>query len=77
MDKNLIVNETFFDTIKIKPRENMSEIKKRALEKQINLRYYEDGQHVRIKKTPYWVDKEIHHIRLDQGWSGVGRDREI
>lgn len=46
---NKIMNENFFDTIKIKPNLSVAEIKKRAEEKKINLRYFDDGQHVRFK----------------------------
>lgn len=40
---NTITNQVFFDTLKIKPRMNLDEIKQRAKEKRINLRYYENG----------------------------------
>lgn len=43
---NQVVNETFFDTIKIKPNVPLSEIKQKAESKLINLRYFEDNQHV-------------------------------
>lgn len=40
---NTIENEIFFDTLKFKPQMSLNEIKQRAKEKRINLRYYEDG----------------------------------
>merc|ERR1712222_263078 len=40
---NTIQNEMFFDTIKVAPRLDLSEIKVRASEMEINLRYFEDG----------------------------------
>ena len=40
---NVIENEMFFDTIKINPRLSQQEIKLRAHEMQINLRYFNDG----------------------------------
>lgn len=40
---NTIENPMFFDTLKISPRLNMTEVKLRAQEKKINLRYFEDG----------------------------------
>jgi len=40
---NTIENPMFFDTLKISPRLNMSEVKIRAQEKKINLRYFDDG----------------------------------
>ena len=38
-----ILNEMFFDTLKVKPSCGVEDIKSRASEKQINLRYFEDG----------------------------------
>lgn len=40
---NEVTNEMFFDTIKVFPRLDQSEIRLRANEIKINLRYYEDG----------------------------------
>jgi len=40
---NIIENEVFFDTIKVSPRLDMSEIQTRASEQNINLRYFPDG----------------------------------
>jgi len=40
---NIIENPLFFDTIKVSPRLDASEIRIRAIEKQINLRYFPDG----------------------------------
>ncbi|CAF0851034.1 unnamed protein product [Rotaria sp. Silwood1] len=40
---NSIKNEIFFDTLKIKPIMSIDEIKQRAKEKRINLRYYDNG----------------------------------
>ena len=40
---NIIENEMFFDTIKVSSRLDISEIRTRAIEKEINLRYYPDG----------------------------------
>lgn len=42
-DNNMIPNSLFFDTLRIEPKLDPDEIKQRAAEKQINLRYYEDG----------------------------------
>lgn len=39
----MIPNSLFFDTLRIEPKLDPEEIKQRATEKQINLRYYEDG----------------------------------
>lgn len=44
-----MVNEIFFDTIKVKPKASVDEIRKRAVAKKINLRYFEDKQHVIMK----------------------------
>ena len=43
---NQVLNETFFDTLKVKPNASVDEIRGKALAKKINLRYYEDNQHV-------------------------------
>ena len=43
---NKIQNENFFDTIKIRPSLSIDQIKQRAEAKKINLRYFEDNQHV-------------------------------
>jgi glycine dehydrogenase len=40
---NTIENGLFFDTIKVAPRLSLSEIKVRAVEMEINLRYFADG----------------------------------
>jgi len=40
---NVIENPVFFDTIKVSPRLSQTEIKIRAHEAQINLRYFDDG----------------------------------
>ena len=42
-DGNSINNELFFDTLKVQIQMSLNEIKQRAKEKRINLRYYEDG----------------------------------
>jgi glycine dehydrogenase len=46
--KNQVVNQKFFDTLKIKPTLSVSEIRARAESKAINFRYFEDNQHVTI-----------------------------
>lgn len=38
-----IKNENFFDTLKIHPKTSLEQIKQRANEKRVNLRYYENG----------------------------------
>lgn len=43
---NRVINEKFFDTLKIKPTLNISEVRKRAEDKAINFRYFEDNEHV-------------------------------
>jgi len=37
-----VIHESFFDTIRIKPLENLESIRKRSIEKMINLRYFDD-----------------------------------
>lgn len=41
-DGNTINIEYFFDTLKVKPKKSVSEIKSRARDFQINLRYFAD-----------------------------------
>lgn len=41
-DGNQQANKLFFDTLRIHPRIGVEEVKKRANEKRINLRYYDD-----------------------------------
>lgn len=43
-DGNEIENNVFFDTIKVKPRLDVSEVRVRAAEKKINLRYYDQSE---------------------------------
>ena len=43
---NLITNNLFFDSLKIKPSVSLKTVRQRAEEKRINLRYFEDGVHV-------------------------------
>ena len=45
---NKVINKNYFDTIKVKPSRSLKQIKDRAESKKINLRYYDDGQHVGI-----------------------------
>ena len=40
---NTIENEAFFDTLKIRPQLEKSEIRRRAHEAKINIRYFPDG----------------------------------
>ena len=40
--KNQVVNSLFFDTIKVKPKNSIKDIKERAESKKMNLRYFED-----------------------------------
>lgn len=51
---NTVVNDLFFDTIKVKPKMGFDEIRKRAEAKKINLRYFEDNQHVNIDVERYF-----------------------
>ena len=38
-----VMNEMFFDTIRVKTKNGAEPVKERALKKEINLRYHEDG----------------------------------
>lgn len=43
---NQVLNKEYFDTIKVKPNENLDQLRKKAEAKKINLRYFSDNQHV-------------------------------
>ena len=38
-----VQNPMFFDTLKVKPKESVDAMRKRAEEKEVNLRYFVDG----------------------------------
>ncbi len=40
---NVVENEFFFDTLKVRPQLEISEIRRRAHEAKINVRYFPDG----------------------------------
>ena len=46
--KNAVINQQYFDTLKVKPKMSIEELKKRAESKHVNLRYFPDNQHVII-----------------------------
>ena len=58
---NTIQNEMFFDTIKVAPRLDLSEIKVRASEMEINLRYFDDGD-VGISLDETVTQKDIQDL---------------
>ena len=39
---NMVKNDLYFDTLKVKPKMSINEIQQRAKEKCINLRYYDN-----------------------------------
>lgn len=47
-DGNQLSNEMFFDTLTVNPKIGLDEVKERAVEKQVNLRYYDDKNHVGV-----------------------------
>ena len=55
------VNDFFFDTIKIKVK-NQATIKTEAEKAQINLRYFEDGTHIGISIDETTTDQDIEDI---------------
>jgi len=48
---NEVKNGIFFDTLLVKPKLGAEEIKKRAEEKQINLRYFDGGVGIALDET--------------------------
>lgn len=59
---NTIVNELFFDTIKIKPKDDLGKIRERAEAKKINLRYFDDNTHVSISTDETISKKDINDL---------------
>ncbi|GJQ80400.1 hypothetical protein Trydic_g12260 [Trypoxylus dichotomus] len=60
-DGNKVTNEYFFDTIRLEPRNDIHTIQQRAIEKQINLRYFDDGS-VGIALDETVVDQDINDL---------------
>lgn len=59
---NTVVNDLFFDTVKIKPNLSVDEIRKRADAKKINLRYFEDKKHVGISLDETVTDQDLNDL---------------
>ena len=59
---NQVLNEAFFDTLKVKPKISVQEIKARAEAKQINLRYFEDNKHVGISLDETVTARDVDDI---------------
>jgi glycine dehydrogenase len=59
---NTVLNELFFDTIKVKPKKSLEEIKNRAESKCINLRYYDDGLHLGISLDETITSRDINDL---------------
>ena len=38
-----VANDLFFDTIKVVPKDGVEAVQERAIQKEINLRYFDDG----------------------------------
>jgi len=41
--ENPVTNSLFYDTLTIKPKDSVDDIRRRAAEKEINLRYFSNG----------------------------------
>ena len=57
-----VLTESFFDTIKVKPKQSLNEIKQRAESNCINLRYYDDGEHVGISLDETVTSRDINDL---------------
>lgn len=70
---NKLTNECFFDTIRVEPKEDITSIRQRAIEKQINLRYYDDGS-VGIALDETVTDQDIDDLFYIFGCSNSFND---
>ena len=59
---NHLVHQNFFDTLKIKPKLGIDEIRQRAELKSINLRYYSDNEHVGVALDDTVTEKDIDDL---------------
>jgi glycine dehydrogenase len=59
---NVVSNEIFFDTIKIKPKLGVAIVRKAAEAKQINLRYYADNEHVGISLDETVTEQDVDDL---------------
>lgn len=57
-----VLNNQFFDTIKVKPNTNINSIRSKALSKKINLRYYDDNQHIGIALDDTVTTSDINDL---------------
>jgi glycine dehydrogenase len=58
---NDLVNKFFFDTLTVEPKDNVAEVKRRAEEKKINLRYYLDGK-IGISLDETVEDNDVNNL---------------
>lgn len=70
---NTLTNELFFDTLRVEPKIGAEEVRVRAKERQINLRYYEDGA-VGISLDETVTMKDIDDLFYIFGCSGKAED---
>ena len=56
---NNVVNEQFFDTLTIKPREELAVVVNRAVAKEVNLRYNVDGSVCHLIRLLYGIGDNI------------------
>ncbi|KAL3269069.1 hypothetical protein HHI36_008152 [Cryptolaemus montrouzieri] len=61
-DGNQQANKLFFDTLKVYPRIGVEEVKNRAKEKKINLRYYDDQETVGISLDETVTENDINDL---------------
>ena len=59
---HVVKNERFFDTLYIQPKTSLDQIKQRAREKRINLRYYDDG-HVGVSLDERVSDSDLADVK--------------
>ncbi|XP_074595003.1 glycine dehydrogenase (decarboxylating), mitochondrial isoform X2 [Brevipalpus obovatus] len=60
-NRHSVLNQTFFDTLKIKV-EDMELFKKRCEDRKVHLRFFEDGQHVGVSIDETVTDKDMNDL---------------
>lgn len=60
--RHRVLNKIFFDTIKIRV-DDQGQIKERAKQKKINLRYFDDGEHVGISLDETITENDLNDLK--------------
>ncbi|KAH1009720.1 hypothetical protein HUJ04_002034 [Dendroctonus ponderosae] len=79
-DGTVLTNEAFFDTLRVQPQLDIEDVKTRCEEKEINLRYYEDGAvGVALDETvqPADIDDIFHVLGSSQNFASLVEDPQV